>query len=200
MHKLIYFDWAGRAEAIRDALRIGQIVFKDIRLSYQEFSMLRNQGKFPYDVLPVLELSSGTVISQSNTILRWAAHQAKLCPQTVEDLLLMESMLDAIEDYATRLSVSIRVSDLKVKTHLRSRLNQDCFPKFYQLLTRHLNIQSSQHLLGHQLTVADLKAYHFIDKLTNGTLDGISVDALNHYPILKAWFGHIDTVRRTHNL
>ena len=50
--KLTYFDFPGRAEAIRDALRIGGIAFTDARVSHAEFRALRDAGALPFDSLP----------------------------------------------------------------------------------------------------------------------------------------------------
>lgn len=36
--RLIYFDFGGRAEAIRVALHVGKVPFEDVRITEQEFS------------------------------------------------------------------------------------------------------------------------------------------------------------------
>lgn len=200
MYRLIYFQWAGRAGAIRDALHIGRVPFEDVRLSYESFREQRDQGLIPYDALPALVLPSGVMVGQSNTILRWAGDQAGLCPQDAEARLLMEATLDMIEDYATRLSVSIREDDAEVRAHLRRRLNERSFPQVYRHLSRHLEGAGRAWLMGDQVTIVDLKAYHFVEKLTNGTLDGISADALTGYPELSAWFERISELRHTYHL
>ena len=42
-------------------------------------------------------------------------------------------------------------------------------------------------LVGAALSIADLKAVHLIDKLTNGSLAGLRTDALDDFPQLAAW-------------
>lgn len=200
MYRLIYFPWAGRAGAIRDTLHIGGIPFEDVKLSYESFCAQRAQGVIPYDVLPALELPSGLVIGQSNTILRWAGDRAGLYPQDAEARLSMEATLDMLEDYATRLSVSIREDDAEIRAHLRRRLNSQCFPQVYRHLSKHVEDGGAEWLMGGQLTIVDLKAYHFVEKLTNGTLDGISTDALTGYPELNAWFERVSALRQTYHL
>jgi hypothetical protein len=43
-----YFSFPGRAEAIRDALRIGRIDFIDEQLTHEQFGRSREAGEFPF--------------------------------------------------------------------------------------------------------------------------------------------------------
>jgi len=126
--RLVYFDFPGRGEAIRDALRIGAVPFEDERIGFEEFRARRAAGALPFDVLPVLVLDDGTVLSQSNTILRFVAARAGLVPADPIDALRVDELLDAAEDYGGRLSVSIRIQDEAVRAALRAELAQRWLP------------------------------------------------------------------------
>ena len=76
--RLIYFDFPGRGEAVRDALRMGAVAFEDLRLSYPEFQARRAAGQLPWATQPVLEFADGSQLGQSNSLLRWAGAEAGL--------------------------------------------------------------------------------------------------------------------------
>ena len=185
--RLIYFDFPGRGEAIRDALRIGGVAFEDLRLSFPEFQARRAAGQLPWDTLPVLEFDDGRQVGQSNALLRWAGAEAGLTPVDPLDALRVDALLDNIEDYGTRLSVSIRVSDEAVRAALRAELAERWLPEWFRLLERRLAEAGHGWLVGAALSIADLKAVHLIDKLTNGSLAGLRTDALDDFPQLAAW-------------
>ncbi len=196
MIQLIYFDFAGRGEAIRDALRWGRVPFNDVRVSFAEFQAMRASGRLPYDRLPILELEDGTILAQSNTILRWAAERAGLTPGSRTDALLVEALLDSAEEYGGQLSTSIRVTDEAVRAHLRSDLAARWLPQWFGLLEQRLGAAGHGWLVGNALTVADLKVVHLVDKLVNGTLSGIPTDLLSPFPALTAWRSKVHDARR----
>ena len=53
---LHYFPIAGRAGAIRDALRIGRIPFEDKHVGREEFRRLKAERELPFGSLPVLDV------------------------------------------------------------------------------------------------------------------------------------------------
>ena len=185
--RLIYFDFPGRGEAVRDALRMGGVAFEDLRLSYAEFQARRAAGQLPWDTLPVLEFADGSQLGQSNALLRWAGAEAGLTPVDPLEALRVDALLDNIEDYGTRLSVSIRVTDDAVRAALRAELAERWLPEWFRLLERRLAEAGHGWLVGAALSIADLKAVHLIDKLTNGSLAGLRTDALDDFPQLAAW-------------
>ena len=185
--RLIYFDFPGRGEAVRDALRMGAVAFEDLRLSYPEFQARRAAGQLPWDTLPVLEFADGSQLGQSNALLRWAGAEAGLTPVDPLEALRVDALLDNIEDYGTRLSVSIRVTDDAVRAALRAELAGRWLPEWFRLLERRLAEAGHGWLVGAALSIADLKAVHLIDKLTNGSLAGLRTDALDDFPQLAAW-------------
>lgn len=195
MLRLIYFPWAGRGAAIRDCLWLGGVAFEDVRLSVAEFRNARSTGAFPFDLLPVLELESGARIGQNNTILRWAARKAGLTPRDELEALQVESLLDMIEDYAMRLSVTIRETDPKVRLHQRAALAERWMPELYGHLEKQLDGTGSGWLVGSALSAADLKAYHLLSKLTDGSLDGMPSDALEGSATLQGWLSCVREAR-----
>ncbi|KAM3574262.1 hypothetical protein VYU27_003827 [Nannochloropsis oceanica] len=73
--RLIYFNFGGRAEAIRLALHVGSVEFEDIRITEREFRQQKSEGKYPFGSVPVLEVD-GVVYAQSVGILRYVGRLA----------------------------------------------------------------------------------------------------------------------------
>jgi len=192
--ELVYFDFAGRAEAIRDALHIGGVAFQDTRIAYPEFQTLRANGDLPFDSLPVLRLDDGVVLGQSNNILRWVGRRTGLTPDDPGDALRVEGLLDSAEDFGGRVSVSIRV-DEPVRSSLRAELAERWLPHWCRLLERSLSEAGRGWLVGDALTIADLKVVHWVDKLTNGSLTGIPTTLLEPFPQLAAWRDNVHRAR-----
>jgi len=187
MMKLTYFDFSGRAEAIRDALRIGGVPFVDARVSHAEFRALRDSSALPFDSLPVLELADGTVVGQSNTILRYVGGLTGLRPTATGEALRVDALLDSAEDFGGRVSSSIRTPDEALRIALREELVSLWLPHWCRLLERSLAVDGKGWLVGSALTIADLKLVHWFDKLTNGSLTGIPTDLLHPFPTLTTW-------------
>lgn len=69
--KLYYFDIPGKGEAIRLACAHGGYALEDIRITKAEFAVLKENGKFPFGQVPLLELPTGECLSQSAAIMRY---------------------------------------------------------------------------------------------------------------------------------
>ena len=94
-YKLTYFDFGGRAEPIRIAFHAAGIEFEDNRLSFPEFGEARSALRF--NSLPVLEID-GTVVTQSNGMLRYVGKMAGLYPADDKQAMYCDEAMGAIED------------------------------------------------------------------------------------------------------
>jgi hypothetical protein len=77
--RLRYLEFPGRAQAIRDTLRIGRIDFVDEHLTADQFHDCRAAGEFPFGGIPVLVIETNDrthCMAQSNAILRFAGRMA----------------------------------------------------------------------------------------------------------------------------
>eukprot|EP00598_Pedospumella_elongata_P013584 CAMPEP_0184991906 /NCGR_PEP_ID=MMETSP1098-20130426/38847_1 /TAXON_ID=89044 /ORGANISM="Spumella elongata, Strain CCAP 955/1" /LENGTH=224 /DNA_ID=CAMNT_0027517429 /DNA_START=28 /DNA_END=702 /DNA_ORIENTATION=+ len=78
---LYYLPMRARAEPIRMILYYGNIAYNDVTISFSEWP--EHKAKLdicPFGQLPTLQLSSGEIIAQSGTILRFVAKLAGLYP------------------------------------------------------------------------------------------------------------------------
>ncbi len=200
--RLRYFSFPGRAEPIRDALRIGHIDFVDEHLTPEQFHSCRAAGEFPFGGLPVLvvETSEGDLrVAQSNAILRFAGRLTDLYP--VDDplqALKVDEALDMGEDISCLLGPSLHEQDTKKKMAMRKELAEETLPFWAGCFERLLLANGSTGFIsGSNLTVADLKLYWIIDWLTSGILDGIPTSLVDGFENVASWRKNISAVRET---
>ena len=200
--RLRYFSFPGRAEPIRDALRIGRIEFIDEQLTFEQFGRCREAGEFPFGGVPVMviETDDGTqCVSQSNAILHFAGQLSGLYP--AQDPLLalkVDEVLSVVEDISWLIEPSLDEADIDRKMSMRGELADETLPYWMGCLNQRLvDNGSTGYVVGDDLTVADLKLFWLVDWLTMGILDGIPTSLIDGYEQLVAWRKNIAAVRET---
>ena len=198
--RLRYFPFPGRGAAIRDALRIGRIPFEDDHVPPERFAERKAAGEFPFGSLPVLDVDTpaGVVTAaQSNAILRFVGRRAGLYP--VDDAvraLKVDEAMDLGEDLYHLIGPSMVEQDAERRLAMRKVLAEETLPRWAGFLERLLVANGrTGFVAGDSLTVADLKLHWIVDKLTNGTLDGIPASLLDGFPAIAAWREHVVAVR-----
>ena len=197
---LRYFPFPARAGAIRDALRIGDVAFEDEHVSAERFAELKAAGEWPFGSVPVLDVTTGgkTVRSaESNAILRYVGRLTGLYPVD-EPLraLKVDEALDVAEDLYHVIGPSMGEPDAARRMAMRKVLAEETLPRWGAYLEKLLVANGrTGFVVGDTLTVADLKLHWIVDKLANGTLDGIPTTVLDHLPTLAAWRKNVAAVR-----
>jgi glutathione S-transferase len=198
--RLRYFPFPGRAGAIRDALRIGNVPFEDEQVPPERFREQKAAGELPFGSLPVLDvLDAGrtTTAAESNAILRFVGRLAGLYP--ADDplrALKIDEALDVGEDLYHLIAPSIGEPDPERRKAMRRVLAEETLPRWGGYLERLLVANGrSGFVVGDSLTVADLKLHYAVDKLTNGSLDGVPKTVLDGFPALTAWRENVAAVR-----
>ena len=175
---LFYFnDGKGRAELIRLIFVYGQIPFSDQRISFSEYLLMGDQGRLPFQQLPILMVGDQT-ISQSCAIARYAAKVAGLYPSDDFEAGLSDMIVDAGRDlldlfyscYVDRVTkegkfvMTMRSEEEKVR-----KLNQffqiilpPHFNTFEQIIS---NNKNSSFLITDSITWADLAIFDLLDTL-----------------------------------
>ncbi len=198
--RLRYFPFPARAGSIRDTLRIGGIAFEDVHVPPDRFAEMKAKGEFPFGSLPVLDVTvDGTTVTsaQSNAILRYVGRLAGLYP--ADDplrALKVDEAMDVAEDLYHVIGPSMGEQDVARRTAMRKVLAEETLPRWGGFLERLLvGNGRTGFAVGNDLTVADLKLHWIVDKLTNGTLDGIPTTVLDGFPALAAWRKNVAAVR-----
>lgn len=198
--RLRYFPFPGRAGPIRDALRIGGIAFEDAHVPPERFVELKAASELPFGSLPVLDVVTRdrTVsAAQSNAILRYVGRRAGLYP--VDDplsALKVDEALEVGEDLYHTFIPSMLEQNVERRTAMRKVLAEETLPRWGGYLERLLVANGrTGFVVGSSLTVADLKLHWVIDKLTNGSLDGLPETLLDQFEVLSAWRKNVAAVR-----
>jgi len=187
---LLYFPFAGRGGAIRDAFRIGGVAFEDKHIGRDEFRRMKTEGELPLGSLPALDVGGETPfrISQSNAILRYAGRLAGLYPSDPLEALRVDELLDFAEDMSHALSPSMREPDMDKKLAMRKEIVDARIPTWCRLLESRIAANgNATHLVGSSLTIADLKLLYGFDALVSGNLDGVPTTVLDPFPKIGAW-------------
>jgi hypothetical protein len=100
--KLTYFGLPGRGEAIRLALKIGNIQHTDCRIEFAEWGALKSTT--PWGALPILELADGTKMAQQRAILRFVGKCVGVYPADALAAAKCDEIMDVIDDIAVEIN------------------------------------------------------------------------------------------------
>lgn len=176
---LIYLDFPfWRAEVSRLALFIGNIDFKDLRISLDEFKRVKEKGELddgtiiPFHQLPCLTVD-GISIAQSGGIARFCGKLTNLYPK---DNNIIAARIDQFIDIITDITVMI------ISTNIENR-NETFLRDIYRklsILNKSLDNISS-YAVGNNLSIADICIWSFICWLTGGKIEGVPKNIINKY-------------------
>lgn len=175
-YKLTYFDFAGgRGEPIRIALHAAGIPFEDIRLSFAEFSKMRQDT--PFNALPVFEID-GLAVTQSNALCRYIGKLAELYPADDLQALYCDEAMDAVEDLGHHIgrTFGLEGEDLKAA---REKLVDGWMTTIVKGLGALLRRGGGRYFADDRLTVADLKVLMQTRWLRSGALDYVPKDLVD---------------------
>lgn len=186
---LTYFDFdGGRGEPTRLALHIGGVAFEDRRIALAAWPAMRDTT--PFQALPTLDVG-GTLVTQSNAILRYAGKLAGLYPSDDLSALVCDEILDAVEDIGSRIGRTIDLP-AEMKKKAREDLASGPITRHLQQLQAKLQRADGEYFVDNRLTVADLKVFMWIRWLRSGALDHIPKDIVEQLaPRLVAHFERV---------
>lgn len=182
--KLTYFDFhGGRAEPARLAMHLGGIPFEDHRFSFSEFAEIRKAT--PFGQVPTLHVD-GTVVTQSDAIIRYVGKLAGLYPVDAYQALLCDEVMCVVEDATVRLVPSFRMTGDEQK-EARLALVNGSMPMYLGWLQSQLMAHGGEFFADNRLTVADLKVFVDVRGLNSGRLDHVPTDLVEKVaPALNA--------------
>jgi len=175
-YKLTYFDFAGgRGEPIRIALHAAGIAFEDIRLSFPEFSKMRQDT--PFNALPVFEIN-GAAVTQSNALCRYIGKMSGLYPADDLQALYCDETMDAVEDLSHHIGRTFGLEGDELKA-AREKLVDGWLTTFLKGLSALLERGGGRYFAGNSLTIADLKVLMQTRWLRSGALDHVPADLVD---------------------
>ncbi len=171
--KLTYFDIdGGRAEATRIAMSVAGIEFEDRRLSFSEFSEMREST--PLNAVPILEIN-GVAYTQCNAMNRYAGRLAGLYPDDPWQSLLCDEVMDVVEDsyHSVMRTFGLQGDELRAA---RKELSDGMLTRCLKLLRMRLAAAGGEYFSDHRFTVADIKVFVWLRHLKSGGLEHVPTD------------------------
>jgi len=194
--KLYHFEhhtFAAPGEPVRLTLIVGGVDFDDIRIPREgpKWPELKDNDKVcPFAQLPVMDVG-GTIITQANSILRYAGLLAGLYPaHDVARVAKVDEILGAIQDIKGRMLPSMLEMNTELKREMRSKLGRDVLPFWFSRLEASLNANDARlqgvrgFAVGDRLTIADLALVCFLGWFQSGAILGIPSTLTDEYPRL----------------
>eukprot|EP00656_Telonema_subtile_P056698 TRINITY_DN912_c0_g1_i1.p1 TRINITY_DN912_c0_g1~~TRINITY_DN912_c0_g1_i1.p1 ORF type:complete len:230 (-),score=63.16 TRINITY_DN912_c0_g1_i1:170-859(-) len=185
--KLTYFDFTGRAEAIRLALKIGSVEFSEERLAFQDWPAVKPST--PWGSLPFLTLSDGSVLGQQRAILRLIGRSTNLYPEDPLQAARVDELMDAADDIINTVNNAGRGLETEAKLAARTEAAAPggvaglAFDTVESFIVTH---GSNGHSVGDQLTLADLMTFQVASLVCCGFFDGVGGEVLERYPHIQA--------------
>ena len=186
---LYYFDMPARAEAIRLALFVGGIEFKDERVNGLQWQAMKSRfGE--YAQIPVLVVD-GKVISQAVNILLYAGTLTGLVPNDLEGELRMREAILSCEDLLYTFVQTVSITSADERAAARAVLMKEGGKSYYQLKRIESLIGEGEYLVGDSLTVADLEVYTSGCMMRSGFFDGFGSNCLDAFPKLRSFINRL---------
>jgi len=178
---LTYFNIAGRGDASRLALSIGNIKFTDERIPFSEWKELKPTT--PWGSLPVLTLPGGTVIAQQRAILRLIGKETGLYPTDMVEAAKVDEFMDACEDIGAKTNAagSGLPQDEKEAARKASCTEGGVTYEILKKIDCVIGSNRGCFAVGDSLTIADLLIYVGSSNLVSGMFDGVPPNALDSF-------------------
>eukprot|EP00931_Biecheleriopsis_adriatica_P012804 TRINITY_DN114055_c0_g1_i1.p1 TRINITY_DN114055_c0_g1~~TRINITY_DN114055_c0_g1_i1.p1 ORF type:complete len:239 (-),score=57.83 TRINITY_DN114055_c0_g1_i1:64-780(-) len=106
--RLFYFNVTAKGEPIRLALSHAGLEFEDVRMTFEEFRKMKEEGKLGFGQVPALEVTTGEkteLLVQTNAILRYVARldestgsSSKLYPDDPLQAARVDAVMDQLSD------------------------------------------------------------------------------------------------------
>ena len=189
--KLTYFDFhGGRGEPARLALAIGGIPFEDERVPFADWA--RRKPDTPFGGLPVLEVD-GEIVTQSNGINRYVGKLASLYPEDPWQAALCDEVMDAIEQITGKIVATFDLPEEQMKAQ-RKALVEGPITFYLTRLQQRLDAHGGRYFAGDRLSVADLKAFVWVQHLKSGKLDHVPTNLPDR--VAPKLVEHCERIRR----
>ncbi|MEW5313932.1 MAG: hypothetical protein WDW38_005463 [Sanguina aurantia] len=182
-----YFDIAGRAEAARLLLAMGNVPFTDEFLEGEAFAALK--PLCPFGQVPVLQIGEdGKLLAQSGAINLYCAKLAKLYPEDPVDAAFCDMVVCQASDCFEPLLATMGIKDPEAKLQTRADLVKPTGQVGARInsLSAYLTSLKSDFFGGATPDFADVIVYQNFSFIQSGFLDGVPLTVLADFPVIKA--------------
>jgi glutathione S-transferase len=147
-------------------------------------------AKNPAGKIPLLELSDGRLLSESNAILNYLAYGSALMP-TDAFLIAKVQQWQFFEQYSHEPFIAVArfiAKYLDFPDDRRAEYETKQKGGYRALAIMEASLEYSSYLVGEHLTTADISLYGYTHVAEEGGFD------LAHYPAIKAWIKSISAL------
>jgi len=200
MMRLVYFSVPGRAEASRIALALSGIEWEDVEVNGIEFNKMKDEGDLPWDMLPILQTSKGT-IAESSAILRYAGKVAGLVPEDPYQAAKVDEFIDGMGPIARAIDTTF-IDDEEKKLKLRKQLFEPDGAATKALKMYDEKIEKSKKGWAadtDEMSIADLKLFTEVFGFFSGNYDGIEKHMIREYKNLLKYHNKVANEKRIKN-
>ncbi len=175
---LIYFNFPfWRAEVARVSLFIGNIDFKDIRISSEEFQRVKEKGQLdngtliPFHQLPCL-IVDGEVLAQTAGIARFCGKLTNLYPSLDIEAARVDQYIDMASDITNIISMTkLEDRDSQFLKELKKKLF---------ILNKSI-VAESIFLVNNRLSIADIAIWSLICWFKSGKINNIPANFVDEF-------------------
>jgi glutathione S-transferase len=147
-------------------------------------------AKNPAGKIPLLELSDGRLLSESNAILNYLAYGSELMP-TDAFLMAKVQQWQSFEQYSHEPFIAVArfiAKYLGLPDDRRAEYEAKQKGGRRALAIMEAQLECSSYLVGENLTTADISLYGYTHVAEEGGFD------LAHYPAIEAWIKRISAL------
>ena len=186
-HTVLYFDIAGRAEAIRILLHIAGIDFEDKRFAFAEWKDIKPTT--PLGQVPVLRIDE-TQYTQSSALARYAAKLAGWYPMDDPlQALIVDEVVEAANELMTKAPKSKDPQELKT---LREEFQATTMKQYASLIEQRIQASESGTSVAKTMSFADLIVTGMVKSIQKGTWDHINPKFFEDYPGIMAVYKAVE--------
>ncbi len=195
--KIIYFNFPfWRAEVARIPLYISNTKFEDKRITSEEFSYIKENGKMtdgtiiPFSQLPVL-IIDGQSIAQTGAIARICGKISGFYPESLVEAGKVDQIIDTATDINMIIRPSMREQDPDKKKLMRQELSKNDLPKYFGYLE---NLLKDENIwfAENRMTIADIAIWRLMGWLKSGVIDDIPQDITDVFNKLNRVYNEVN--------
>ena len=195
--KIIYFNFPfWRAEVARIPLYISNTKFEDKRITSEEFSYIKENGKMtdgtiiPFSQLPVLVID-GQSIAQTGAIARICGKISGFYPDSLIEAGKVDQIIDTATDINMLMRPSMREQDPEKKKLMRQELSKNDLPKYFGYLENLLK-EENIWFAENRMTIADIAIWRLMGWLKSGVIDDIPQDITDDFNKLNRVYNEVN--------
>jgi glutathione S-transferase len=179
-HELLYFDGAGRAEAIRILLHIAKVPdWKDTRLAGKDWPTVKPTT--PLGSVPVLTID-GVPYCQMTALMRYAATLAGWYPEDPIERLVVDSVMESLNEMMSKAPKSSDDDELK---RLRQDYQAGVMTQYSTFVESYIQRNGGQGLTK-SISVGDLALVALVDGVASGDWTHVDPAFFEQYPGITA--------------